>query len=162
MKCWELVFDKNIYSSDIAEEQFWSVQWCNKTAKRACSWVRKNEHKKYQERKYHLQHHLAEYSGDKSVHLQSAIYLVGGEIDWRSNGYVNFHQRLYRSARGDIRVYHGKITAHPHVFAPVPTRARKPWTALANRRMRYMKNVEESCPRYSYLKKQFTYLDDGL
>lgn len=129
---------------------------------RPCAWVRKNEHKKRLEQKYHLQHHPTEYPGEKGVRLQSAVCVANGETDWRSNGYVNYHQRLYRSVRGDIRVYHGKITAYPHVYAPVPTSARKQMMALANRRIRHMQYDGDTCQQYSSLKKQFTHLDDGL
>lgn len=162
MKCNELQFDYGFESFESVDERLQEESRNEKKKDRPCAWIRENKHKKHQERKYHFQHHPEEYSGEKGVRLQSAIYFNGSEADWRGNGYVNFHQCLYRSARGDIRVYHGTITAYPRVYAPVPTRARKRWMALANRRIRHMKNTEDKCLPYSYLKKQFTHLDDGL
>ena len=144
------------------EDQFLDTQRRLEEKQRPCAWVRKHEHKKRMRRKYMLMHHQGDSQGEKGMQLRDAIYCAWDITDWRTHGYVNYHQHLYLSARGDIRVYHGSITAYPHIYTPVPTYSRKYHAVQANRRIRHIKDVEESTVSYSWLKKRYTCFDDGL
>ena len=130
--------------------------------KRPCAWVRKNEHRKKLKRKYRIMHHWGNSQAKKGIQLQNIIYVDCDDTDWRTHGFINYHQHLYLSSRGDIRVIHGSITAYPHVFTPTPTYVKKFHAVQANRRIRHMRISEDSSLNYGWLKKKCTCFDDGL
>jgi len=135
----------------------------NAGKKRPCAWLRKHEYKNRQKKKYQIMHHWGSSQVETGMQLRSnTIYLGDNKTDWRTHGYVNYHQHLYLSARGDIRVIHGSITALPHVFTPLPTYVKKTHIVQANRRIRHMKKPEDTSMNYSWLKKKYTYFDDGI
>ncbi len=154
--------EQDFYKNELEEEQSLVTHRKHAEKMRPCAWVRKHEHKKRMRQKYMIMHHQGDSQGEKGMQLRDAIYCVWGITDWRTHGYVYYHQHLYLSSRGDIRVYHGSITAYPHIYTPVPTYSRKYHAVQANRRIRHMKDMEESAVSYSWLKKRYTCFDDGL
>lgn len=130
--------------------------------KRPCAWVRKHEYKKRLRSKYRIMHHWGDSQAERGMRLESVIYLDYGKTDWRTHGFVNYHQHLYLSARGDIRVIHGSVTAYPHEYMPFPTYMKKHHAFQANRRIRHMKHLEDGSLNYGWLKKMYTCFDDGF
>ena len=145
------------------EKLFQDTHWTLRGKQRPCAWVRKHEYKERLRQRYQIMHHQGINPGEYGMRLGRAIFVTSYDpTDWRTHSYVNYHQNLYISPRGDIRVYNGYIAAYPRIFAPVPASQRKLVYIQTNRRIRHVRNAEEGIISYSCLKKMFTRIGDGL